>query len=67
VLLEGEAHGPLSLAELAGLRQQGRLRADGLVWHAGLAGWTPASQLGELAVLFLTPPPPPPPAAPATP
>ena len=67
VLLEGEAHGPLSLAELAGLRQQGRLRADGLVWHAGLAGWTPASQLGELAVLFLTPPPPPPPAAPPAP
>lgn len=67
VLQEGQPHGPLTLAELAGLRQQGRLRADGLVWHAGLAGWTQASQLGELAVLFLTPPPPPPPAAPPAP
>ncbi len=61
VLLDGQSHGPLTLAELAGLRQQGSLRADGLVWHAGLAAWTPASQLDELAVLFLTPPPPPPP------
>lgn len=67
VLLEGQPHGPLSLAELAGLRQQGRLRADGLVWHSGLAGWTPASEVGELAVLFLTPPPPPPPPAPPAP
>ncbi len=67
VLLEGQSHGPLTLAELAALRQQGTLRADGLIWHAGLAGWTPASQLGELAVLFLAPPPPPPPAAPPAP
>jgi len=41
----------------------GRLTRETLVWRQGMAGWTPAGQVPELAELFAAVPPPLPPSA----
>ncbi len=56
----GRSLGPFAAAELARLAAEGRLRPETPVWTAGLADWTPAGRVSELAALF---PPAPPPAA----
>jgi uncharacterized RDD family membrane protein YckC len=38
----GEKKGPLQLAELLSMREQGRLAEDTLVWKDGMADWQPA-------------------------
>jgi hypothetical protein len=58
----GQTLGPFGLEALAQAAAQGRFRLDTLVWTAGMASWTPAAQMPQLASLFQTPPPPPPPA-----
>ena len=45
---------------------QGTVTRDTLVWKPGLPAWVPASQLAELANLFMTPPPIPTPPVPPT-
>ena len=42
VVEAGEKKGPLQLAELLSMRQQGRLAEDTLVWKDGMADWQPA-------------------------
>jgi membrane protease subunit (stomatin/prohibitin family) len=62
VALGGQQAGPFDMASLRQLAAEGRLLRETLVWNQGLAGWTPAGQVAELAALFAqTPPPMPPP------
>jgi membrane protease subunit (stomatin/prohibitin family) len=56
----GQTLGPFTTEALAQAAAQGRFRPDTLVWTAGMAGWTPASQLPQLAGVFQPAPPPPP-------
>ena len=42
VVEAGEKKGPLQLAELHSMRQQGSLAEDTLVWRDGMADWQPA-------------------------
>lgn len=48
----GEAVGPFTQPQLVEALDNGRLRADTLVWRAGMQGWTPAGQTRELRALF---------------
>lgn len=57
----GQSHGPFNQQQLAQGIQQGQVNAQTLVWSAGMAAWTPAGQVPQLAGLFGPPPPPPPP------
>jgi membrane protease subunit (stomatin/prohibitin family) len=59
VTANGQTLGPLSIEQLAQAAQQGQLAASSLVWSAGMAGWTAAGQVPQLAHLFGPPPPPP--------
>jgi hypothetical protein len=59
----GQSVGPFNPAQLAQAVAVGRVRSETLVWTAGMAGWTAAGPLPELAHLFqaqATPPPLPP-------
>jgi membrane protease subunit (stomatin/prohibitin family) len=62
VTADGQSHGPFSPQQLAQSIQQGQITAHTLVWSAGMAGWTAAGQVPQLAGYFAAPPPPPPPA-----
>lgn len=59
----GNTLGPFTAQQLAEAASQGRFGAASMVWRAGLAGWMPAGQVGELAGVLAATPPPPPPAA----
>lgn len=61
VTANGQSLGPYSVEQLAQGAQQGQITATTLVWSAGLAGWTAAGQVPQLAGFFGPPPPPPPP------
>jgi membrane protease subunit (stomatin/prohibitin family) len=56
----GQTHGPFTMEQLAGAIARGEVAADTLVWTAGMANWTPAGQVPQLAAQFGPPPPPPP-------
>jgi membrane protease subunit (stomatin/prohibitin family) len=58
----GRTFGPLSESELATWIQGGRVRANTLVWAAGMSGWTEAGRVPRWSASFgaNTPPPPPP-------
>jgi membrane protease subunit (stomatin/prohibitin family) len=58
----GQQLGPFDLAGLAAQLGGGTLTRATLVWRAGMAQWTPAQQVPELAQLFASTPPPLPPA-----
>jgi membrane protease subunit (stomatin/prohibitin family) len=62
VAVNGQQTGPFDLAALQQMARSGQLTRDSLVWKQGLADWTAAGQLAELAVLFGAVPPPVPPA-----
>jgi len=53
--------GPMTPQQLAGAIQGGQIGPETPVWRHGMANWTPASQVSELAATFQSPPPPPPP------
>ncbi len=61
VTANGQSMGPFSTEQLAQAIQQGQINQATLVWSAGMAGWTAASQVPQLAAFFGPPPPPPPP------
>jgi membrane protease subunit (stomatin/prohibitin family) len=61
VTANGQTLGPMSIEQLGQAAQQGHLGPSTLVWSAGMAGWTAAAQVPQLAHLFGPPPPPPPP------
>lgn len=50
-----EQKGPVSLEQIRELGSTGVIQADTLVWHSGMAGWTPAGRVAELG-LRPTPP-----------
>lgn len=54
VVQGGQATGPFTLDDLARAAQAGTLRADTLVWTAGMASWSPAGQVPQLAGMFAT-------------
>jgi membrane protease subunit (stomatin/prohibitin family) len=54
----GQPVGPLGPSQLAQLAAQGRLRADTLVWTAGMTAWAPAGQVPALGALLRDAPPP---------
>lgn len=57
----GQTQGPFVAEQLASGIASGQVKASTLVWSAGMAGWTPAGQVPQLAGLFASSPPPPPP------
>lgn len=61
VALGGQPAGPFDPATLRQYVQSGQLTKDTLVWKEGMANWTAAGQVPELAPLFGSTPPPLPP------
>ena len=57
----GQRQGPFDRAGLAAQANAGGLTANTLVWKAGMAQWTPAQQVPEVAQLLASIPPPLPP------
>lgn len=45
----GQQNGPVSTDELKQLAASGRLQREDLVWHEGMAEWTPAANVPELS------------------
>lgn len=58
IAADGHQTGPFTKAELRAKVAAGDLRRDSLVWTQGLADWSEASTVGELAALFAEQPPP---------
>ncbi|QEG39652.1 SPFH domain-containing protein [Roseimaritima ulvae] len=66
VAVEGQTRGPFTMQQMAAGVSSGELRADSMVWTAGMPSWLSADQVPQLASLFAaptSPPPPPPPAS----
>ncbi len=61
VALDGQTSGPLPMATLQQQAQSGQLTRETLVWKEGMAQWTKAGDVTELASLFSAVPPPLPP------
>jgi len=60
--VNGQQQGPFDAAGLAAAASAGTLTPTTLVWKAGMAAWTPASQVPEVASVLGSVPPPLPPA-----
>ncbi|MFK8114877.1 MAG: SPFH domain-containing protein [Rubripirellula sp.] len=62
VAVAGQTQGPFSPEQFAAMIASGDIQGSAMVWSAGMAGWSPASQVPQLAPYFAaaTPPPPPP-------
>jgi hypothetical protein len=58
----GQQQGPLDGAGLSDAARAGTLTPTTLVWRAGMAAWTPAAQVPEVAAVLGAVPPPLPPA-----
>ncbi len=61
VALGGQAAGPFDMAALKQHVQSGQITRDTLVWKQGMAQWTKAGDVAELAGVFQAVPPPIPP------
>lgn len=61
VALGGQSAGPFDVSALQQYVQSGQLTKETLVWKQGMANWTAAGQVPELANLFGATPPPLPP------
>ena len=61
VALGGQSAGPFPMATLKQQAQSGQLTRETLVWKEGMAQWTKAGEVPELASLFSAVPPPLPP------
>ncbi|HRE14586.1 MAG TPA: DUF4339 domain-containing protein, partial [Usitatibacteraceae bacterium] len=62
VAVNGQQAGPFDANALAQMAASGQLTRASLVWKAGMAQWSKAGDVGELASLFANVPPPVPPA-----
>lgn len=60
--IDGKQSGPFDLRALQENVDAGKITRQTLVWKAGMAAWTPAASVPELAELFAAVPPPLPPA-----
>ena len=58
VAINGQQAGPFDLQSLPARVSAGQLTPQSLVWKTGMAQWTPAAQVPELASLFHAAPPP---------
>jgi len=58
--VNGQQLGPLDANALQQQIKQGTISRDTLLWKQGMTNWTPASQIPELASMFVAPPPLPP-------
>lgn len=58
VAVEGKQTGPFDLAQLTQMAQSGSLQKESLVWKTGLANWSAAASIDDLAALFNSVPPP---------
>ena len=63
VAIDGQQTGPFDAAALKQQVQSGRLTRDTLVWKEGMAQWSPAADMPDVAKLFGAVPPPVPPKA----
>ena len=61
VAMNNQQAGPFDLAALGQMAKSGQLTPQGLVWKQGMAQWTAAAEVTDLANLFGTTPPPLPP------
>jgi len=61
VAVNGQQSGPFDKNVLTQYAAQGQFTAQSLVWKQGMASWTAAAQVPELATLFASVPPPIPP------
>ncbi|MFO0835256.1 MAG: SPFH domain-containing protein [Phycisphaerales bacterium] len=64
VAVNNQQTGPFDMQTLAQQASSGRLTRDSLVWKQGMASWSPAGNVPELAGVFASVPPPLPPAMP---
>lgn len=64
VAVNGASTGPFDMATLRQMVANGQLNAQSLVWTQGMASWTAAGQVSELAPLFAPKAPPVPPVPP---
>ncbi|MEM9159449.1 MAG: SPFH domain-containing protein [Verrucomicrobiota bacterium] len=64
VAVNGQTLGPYDLNTLKSKAISGEFTKTSLVWKEGMAGWSAAGQVAELATVFGAVPPPPPPPAP---
>ncbi|MDQ1354462.1 MAG: hypothetical protein QG657_4771, partial [Acidobacteriota bacterium] len=65
VVVGGTQSGPFTMDVLRQMVMQQTLTRDTLVWKQGMAAWSKAAEVPEVAALFAaTPPPPPPPVPP---
>ncbi|MBQ2793824.1 MAG: DUF4339 domain-containing protein [Clostridia bacterium] len=55
VVADGAAVGPFDMATLSAMAASGTLKAETLVWRAGMPAWARADSIAELCGLF--PPP----------
>jgi membrane protease subunit (stomatin/prohibitin family) len=62
VAINGAQAGPFDLHTLEAKIREGAVNRTSLVWRQGMAAWTAASSVAELAALFAAAPPPLPPA-----
>ncbi|MDD3892586.1 MAG: DUF4339 domain-containing protein [Bacteroidales bacterium] len=58
VAVSGVQKGPLSIAQLQQMAQEGQFTPDTLVWRAGMASWVVAKLVPSLSQLFGEFPPP---------
>lgn len=63
VAINGQQAGPFDMSALQAQATSGSLKRESLVWKAGMAQWSQAGTVPELAALFANVPPPVPPAA----
>ncbi|CAO5158202.1 Band 7 protein [Frankia sp. AiPs1] len=61
--VNGQRLGPFDRGQLGQRAAAGEVRHDTLIWTAGMAQWTPAGQVAEVAPLLANVPPPLPPQA----
>ena len=61
VAVNGQQTGPFDAAQLRLHAQSGKLAPESLVWAQGMANWTKAREVAELAGSFTAGPPPIPP------
>ena len=54
IAIEGDQQGPFSLDILAGMVSEGKLTPESLVWREGMANWTAARDVAEVAGILQT-------------
>jgi hypothetical protein len=58
VAIDGQQQGPFDRSVVEQKIKTGEINRTTLVWHADLAGWTPAENVAELSGTFAVVPPP---------